>query len=340
MSKRIVVAGASGLIGGELVAALRGRGDAVTCLVRREPRGPFEARWEPSRGVLDAGVLAGADAVVVLNGASIARLPWTAKYRRELAASRLAPVRTVVRALAELPGGTQASTAGGATDGSGGTAGGAADGSGGTAGGAADGSGGTAGGAGQPLLVSASAVGFYGSQPGAELTESGAPGATFLAGLCQRWEAQALAAAPGTDVALLRTAPVVHRESFLRPLIAITRLGLAGPLAGGRQVWPWISLADEVGAILHVIDHRLTGPVNLCGPTPATANDVGRAVARLLRRPFWLPAPAFGLRMALGREAADALLLADANVRPRALLDSGFAFTHPTVSEAIQAALE
>lgn len=324
VSKRIVVAGASGLIGGELVAALRGRGDAVTCLVRREPRGPFEARWEPSRGVLDAGVLAGADAVVVLNGASIARLPWTAKYRRELAASRLAPVRTVVRALAELPGG--------AAGGAGGT--------GGTAVGAADGSGGTAGGAGQPLLVSASAVGFYGSQPGAELTESGAPGATFLAGLCQRWEAQALAAAPGTDVALLRTAPVVHRESFLRPLIAITRLGLAGPLAGGRQVWPWISLADEVGAILHVIDHRLTGPVNLCGPTPATANDVGRAVARLLRRPFWLPAPAFGLRMALGREAADALLLADANVRPRALLDSGFAFTHPTVSEAIQAALE
>ncbi|WP_371163706.1 DUF1731 domain-containing protein [Buchananella felis] len=328
MSKRIVVAGASGLIGGELVAALRGRGDAVTCLVRREPRGPFEARWEPSRGVLDAGVLAGADAVVVLNGASIARLPWTAKYRRELAASRLAPVRTVVRALAELPGG-----AAGGAGGTGGTAGG-------TAVGAADGSGGTAGGAGQPLLVSASAVGFYGSQPGAELTESGAPGATFLAGLCQRWEAQALAAAPGTDVALLRTAPVVHRESFLRPLIAITRLGLAGPLAGGRQVWPWISLADEVGAILHVIDHRLTGPVNLCGPTPATANDVGRAVARLLRRPFWLPAPAFGLRMALGREAADALLLADANVRPRALLDSGFAFAHPTVSEAIQAALE
>lgn len=327
VSKRIVVAGASGLIGGELVAALRGRGDAVTCLVRREPRGPFEARWEPSRGVLDAGVLAGADAVVVLNGASIARLPWTAKYRRELVASRLTPVRTVVRALAELPGGA----AGGA---------GGAGGTGGTAVGAADGSGGTAGGAGQPLLVSASAVGFYGSQPGAELTESGAPGATFLAGLCQRWEAQALAAAPGTDVALLRTAPVVHRESFLRPLIAITRLGLAGPLAGGRQVWPWISLADEVGAILHVIDHRLTGPVNLCGPTPATANDVGRAVARLLRRPFWLPAPAFGLRMALGREAADALLLADANVRPRALLDSGFAFTHPTVSEAIQAALE
>lgn len=298
VSKRIVVAGASGLIGSALVRALRGRGDEVTCLVRGEPRGPFEERWDPAAGELDAAVLAGADAMVVLNGASIGRLPWTARYRRELIASRLAPVRTVVGALAKLPKA-----------------------------------------AARPLLVSASAVGFYGSQPGAELTESGQSGRTFLARLCQRWEAEALAAAPGTDVALLRTAPVVHKDAFLRPLVALTRLGLAGPLAGGRQVWPWISLADEVAAILHVIDHRLTGAVNLCGPTPATANDVGRAVARTLRRPFWLPAPAVGLRLLLGRDAADCLLLADADTRPQALLDSGFTFECSTVEQAVEVAL-
>lgn len=294
MSNRIIVAGASGLIGSTLVAALRERGDEVVCLVRREPRGPHEVRWDPTAGDLRAGALDGAHAVVVLNGASVGHLPWTAAYRSELVTSRLAPVRTVTRALAELDG---------------------------------------------PLLVSASAVGFYGSQPDVELTESSRVGRTFLARLCQQWEGQALAAAPHADVALLRTAPVVHRESFLRPLIALTRLGLAGPLAGGGQVWPWISLADEVRAIMHVIDRRLTGPVNLCGPTPATANDVGRAVARALRRPFWLPTPAFGLRLLLGRDAADCLLLADADTRPRALLDSGFVFKHSTVELALAAAL-
>ena len=144
---------------------------------------------------------------------------------------------------------------------------------------------------------------------------------------------------PHARVALLRTAPVVHAEGVLKPLLMLTRFGLSGPIGRGTQVWPWISLDDEVRAIRHVIDSDLDGPVNLTGPTRATANDLGFALARRMNRPFLLRAPAWGLRLALGPDAADALLLSDMNVVPERLEASGFAFRHPTVEDAVAAAV-
>ncbi|WP_396642073.1 TIGR01777 family oxidoreductase [Microbacterium sp.] len=185
-----------------------------------------------------------------------------------------------------------------------------------------------------PAFVSASAVGYYGSQPGRELREDAGPGGGFLSDLCVEWEAVARAAG-SSPVTLLRTAPVVHPEGVLKPLILLTRLGVGGPLGRGTQVWPWISLVDEVRAIRHVIDAQLEGPVNLSGPTRATANDLGFALARRMNRPFIVRAPAWGLRLGLGRDMADAVLLSDANVIPASLEASGFTFTHPTVEEAI-----
>ena len=190
-----------------------------------------------------------------------------------------------------------------------------------------------------PQFVSASAVGFYGSQPGVTLTEEARQGGTFLATLSADWEQAAETAAPAARVALLRTAPILHRAGVLKPLILLTRLGVSGPLAGGEQAWPWISLTDEVRAIRHIIDEQLTGPINLSGPVPATANDIGRAIARELRRPYLVPAPAFALRLGLGRDAADSLLLSDARVLPERLLRSGFSFAHETATEAVTAAL-
>ena len=105
------------------------------------------------------------------------------------------------------------------------------------------------------------------------LTEATPPGDTFLARLCVAWEAEAALAGPDARVATVRTAPLVHPEAVLKPLVLLTSLGLGGPIGRGTQVWPWISLEDEVRAIRHVIDHDLAGPVNLVGPTPATAND-------------------------------------------------------------------
>ncbi|MGK9221466.1 MULTISPECIES: TIGR01777 family oxidoreductase [unclassified Microbacterium] len=186
-----------------------------------------------------------------------------------------------------------------------------------------------------PLLVSASAAGWYGSSPDGPVTEDAPRGSGFLADLCGAWEQAAHGAGP--RVALLRTAPVVHPDGVLRPLIPLTRTGLAGPLGSGRQVWAWISFEDAIAAIRHVLEHRLTGPVNLAAPVATTANDFGRALARRLRRPFALPAPAWALRAALGRDFADDMLLVDADIVPRALQSTGFSFAHPALEDAIAA---
>ncbi|GAB2557976.1 TIGR01777 family oxidoreductase [Leucobacter ruminantium] len=294
--RRIVVAGASGLIGGALVHALRVDGFRVVRLVRREAHGPDEIEWLRSGEPLPPDALAGAAAVVGLNGASIGRLPWTPAYRDTLRRSRIDSTRTLAAALRQL--GDEA-----------------------------------------PRFISGSAVGFYGDRPGERLTETSGAGGTFLAELCREWEAEALAAGPAVRVVLLRTAPVIHRRGVLKPLIALTRLGLGGPLGSGRQLWPWISLEDEVRAIRHLVDSDVEGPVNLTGPVAASAKDIGRELARAMHRPFVLPAPAWALRLGLGRDAADSLLLADARVEPRALEESGFEFRHRTPAEAIAAAL-
>ncbi|MBY0689857.1 TIGR01777 family oxidoreductase [Microbacterium marinilacus] len=290
----VVVGGASGLIGRTLVSSLRERGDRVTRLVRHEPAATDEVRWLDG-SPLDPEVLAGADAVVGLNGASIGRLPWTRAYRSRLLWSRLTPTRALARALDALPDGER------------------------------------------PLFVSGSASGYYGSVHGRELAEDAPPGSSFLAGVCVEWENAARVA--GDRVAFVRTAVVLHPKGVLKPLMALTRAGVSGPLGSGAQAWPWISLEDEVRGILHVIDNDITGPVNLAGPTRATANDIGFALARRLNRPYALRAPAFALRTVLGRTFADDVLLSDAHVVPGTLAASGFEFRHATAEEAIAAAV-
>ena len=301
--QRVVVSGSSGLIGSALVSSLRADGVRVTTLVRRPARTTDEVQWFPGEAVLDPAVLDGADAVVALGGASVGRMPWTARYRRELAASRLEPTRTLTAALRKLPHRSSSLTS-------------------------------------TPAFLSASAVGYYGSAPGEVLPETHAPGTTFLARVCVKWEAAARDVEDLTRVVLLRTAPVIHRDGVLKPMMRLTAFGLGGPLGQGTQVWPWVSLTDEVRAIQHLINSEVSGAVNLAGPTPATMAEQGRALARTMRRPFWLPAPTWGLRFALGRDATESLLISDADARPEALLKSRFQFVHKTVSEAMSAAFK
>lgn len=296
MNERVVISGASGLVGSALARSYLEDGVEVTRLVRRAPRHPHETQWSPGAGPLDPAVLAGASAVINLNGASIGRLPWTRGYRETIMASRLQPTRTLATALRAM-------------------------------------------GSDAPMFVSASAVGFYGDRPGEPLDERSAPGSTFLARVCEAWEQEAEAAGSQATVSLLRTAPILHPRGVLKPMMLLTKLGLSGPLGTGRQIWPWISLEDEIRAIRHIVDRRIAGPVNLSGPELMTANAIGRRLARRLRRPFWLPAPSWALRLGLSRDAADSLLLSDAAVSPTALAESGFEFSHPTAGSAIEAAL-
>ena len=293
--RRVVVSGASGLIGRALVASLTADGYTVTRLVRHSAQAPDEVTWAPGETPLDPAVLAGAEAVVNFNGATIGRFPWTASYKKQLVWSRIHPTQTLARALREL--GDDA-----------------------------------------PFFVSSSATGYYPPDSrGRTFDETGPRGDAFLSDLCGEWESAALAA--GGRVALLRTAPVVHEKGVLKPLLLLTRLGLSGPLGRGTQVWPWISLEDEVRAIRHVLDRGITGPVNLTGPERATANDLGFALARRLHRPYVLRAPLWAIRIVLGKDAVDALLANDTHVVPAVLLESGFTFRHPTVEDAVAAAV-
>lgn len=292
----VVIAGASGLIGTALADSLRADGVDVVRLVRRPARGPDEREWLTGAAPLNPDVLAGASAVVGVNGASIGRLPWTPGYRKTLRASRLRPTETLAAALKSL-------------------------------------------GSDAPPFLSGSAVGYYGSQPGVELDEAGSRGDTFLAELCVEWEAAARTAGASTRVVHLRTAPIVHPDGVLKPLMRLTALGVGGPIGRGTQIWPWISLDDEVRAIRHLMDADVEGPVNLSGPTAASANDLGRAVARAMHRPFWLRAPEWALRLGLGRAPVDSLLTSDAKVVPRVLRDAGFTFRDETVEAATAAVL-
>jgi uncharacterized protein (TIGR01777 family) len=190
-----------------------------------------------------------------------------------------------------------------------------------------------------PALVSASAAGYYGSAPGKLLTESSPRGSTFLADLCGEWERAAWSAGDQARVAVLRTAPVVHPKGVLGPLVWLTRLGVSGPLGRGTQTWPWVSLEDAVRGIRHIIDTDAAGPVNLVGPAPATANDLGFALAVRMNRPYIVRVPEWALRLALGAGATESLLTADARIAPAVLTASGFAFTHPTVEQAVAAAV-
>ena len=186
------------------------------------------------------------------------------------------------------------------------------------------------------VVVSASAVGFYGDRGDEELAEDSPPGTGFLAEVCERWEAAAAPiASPDTRLVLARTGIVCTPDGgALGRMLALTRLGLGGRLGNGRQWWPWITLEDEVRALLHLLDTPIVGPVNLVAPGICRNAEFVRSLARALRRPAVLPAPALALRAALG-EMANGLLLASARVQPVGLEDSGFTFRSPDLTSAI-----
>ena len=185
------------------------------------------------------------------------------------------------------------------------------------------------------VLLSGSAVGFYGSRPGEVLTEASAQGSGFLAKVTEAWERAAEPAADRTRLVHLRTGLVVGEGGgALKPLALLTKAGVSGPLGSGQQIWPWISLHDEAAAIRHLLDSSLSGPVNLVGPEPVAADVVGRDLAEKLHRPYWLRAPAWALKAALADAGRD-LLLADQNVSSQKLSADGFVFRDRTIDDAL-----
>ncbi len=259
-----------------------------------------ELTWNPGTNpaVADTALLEGFSAAVHLSGASLAARRWTAAYRRELTASRVDSTRALATLLAGLRRPPR-------------------------------------------VMLVASAVGIYGDRGDELLDEASTPGKGFLAGVCAQWEAAARPAVEaGIRVVHLRFGVVLGPgRGALAQMLPVFWLGLGGKLGSGRQWMSWISLADAIDAIVFALQTpELAGPVNLTAPAPVTNAEFTRALARQLRRPAILPAPAFALRLAFG-EMADEVLLASVRAVPTKLLAAGFRFAHAGLGEALAAAI-
>jgi len=194
-----------------------------------------------------------------------------------------------------------------------------------------------------PALVSASAIGYYGNRDDEPLDEQSAPGNDFVAGVCVQWEAAtALAADAGIRVARVRSGIVLGREGGVLPRMLLPfRLGLGGRIASGRQYMSWISIGDEVRAILHALTQDgVAGPVNLTGPAPVTNDEFTKILGRVVRRPTVIPTPLSPLRLRYGSELVQHLLVEGQRVLPKRLEATGYAFDHPTLEDALRAVVD
>jgi uncharacterized protein (TIGR01777 family) len=192
------------------------------------------------------------------------------------------------------------------------------------------------------VLLSASGVDFYGDTGDREIDESQGKGTGFLADLCERWEGEAVRAEEaGVRTVLLRSGLVLSRRGgALGRVLPLFRMGLGAPLGTGRQYWSWITVADWVGAVLHLIREReVRGPVNLTSPSPVTNTEFTRTLAKAVGRSAMpIPVPAFALSLGLG-EFARAGLLPSHRIMPGRLTGSGYRFAHTRLDAALSAVL-
>ncbi|MGB5936961.1 MAG: TIGR01777 family oxidoreductase [Ornithinimicrobium sp.] len=185
-------------------------------------------------------------------------------------------------------------------------------------------------------LISGSAIGYYGDRGSDVLTEDSGLGEGFLAEVCRDWEAATWRARQaGASVALARTGIVLSPSGgAMGRMLPLAKFGLAGPLGSGKQFWAWITLHDQIRALLFLVDHpQISGPVNLTAPTPDPQVDVVKALGEALRRPTVLPAPTIALRVALGEMAGD--ILGSQRALPTVLSEAGFRWDHAELDAAM-----
>ena len=188
------------------------------------------------------------------------------------------------------------------------------------------------------VLVSGSAIGYYGDTGDTSVDETAPAAHDFLATVCVEWEAAAKPAIDaGIRVPFLRTGIVLTKNGgALAKMLPLFRFGLGGRMGSGSQWWSWISMADEIGAIRWLLDHDISGPVNATAPEPVTNRVFTKALGEALHRPSLAPVPSFGPKLLLGPELADALLFTSARVVPNVLTASGYTFANPTIESALQ----
>jgi uncharacterized protein len=292
---KILLTGASGFIGSDLISRLSKNGHRVVPL-QRTPATGSEAgpNWNPAVGQIRLEPAGALDAVVHFAGENIAQR-WSPAAKARIRASRVDATRLLCEALARLP---------------------------------------------QPprVLICASATGFYGDRGEEVLDERSAPGTGFLPEVCQAWEAAADAARQRSiRVVHLRLGIVLARHGgALAKMLPAFRLRLGGRLGAGQQFWSWIALEDLLRVVEQALqDERLSGPVNAVSPAATTNAGFTEALARVLRRPTFIPMPEFVVKLIFGEMGREALL-ASARVRPARLLENGFEFRFPELTTAFK----
>ncbi len=302
---RVVVTGATGTIGRSLVSALQARGEEVVALSRDAGRArsalgdgvePFT--WSNPMGEPPPeAALAGADAVVHLLGEPIAQR-WTDEAKKAIRESRVRSTRSLVEGLLAVAPERRPRT-----------------------------------------LISQSAVGFYGPRRDEKVDEDAPAGNDFLAGVVAAWEHEALAAAAGGSgvrVVVTRTGVVLSSSGgALAKMLPFFRLGIGGPVAGGRQYVPWVHLDDVVGAMLFCLGRlEAAGAVNVTAPDPVTNSELSRVLGRVLKRPAFLPVPGLAVKSLYGEMAE--IVITGQRAVPARLEELGYGFRHPDLEEALR----
>ena len=195
---------------------------------------------------------------------------------------------------------------------------------------------------GPKILLSGSAIGIYGASETLTFDEQSQNGSTFLADVCQQWEAATDAASKvGVRVAHLRTGIVLSPAGgALAKLLPLFKIGAGGKMGTGKQWQSWISIDDEIAAIDFLLSANVTGAVNLTAPQPVTQGEFTKVLAKVLHRPSFMPVPSFGPKLLLGGELADALLFTGQKVLPRILQGAGYSFIHSDLESALRSLLQ
>jgi uncharacterized protein (TIGR01777 family) len=295
----VIITGGTGLIGRALASDLISDGHQVTALSRSPdrassmPEGVRIARWDARSALGWGNLVDGADAIVNLAGATIAR-PWSKRYKQVIRESRLSAARAVVEAVTMATSKPHA-------------------------------------------LIQASGIGYYGPRGDNEVTVDTPAGEDFLGQFAVAWEASTAAVEElGVRRAIIRSGAVLSTAGGALPLQALPfRLLLGGSLGSGKQWLPWIHIDDQVRAIRFLIENdAASGPFNLVAPETITNADFSRVLGRVLKRPSWIPVPAFALRTLLGEMSI--VMLEGQRATPKRLQNLGFTFHFPKAEDALR----
>jgi uncharacterized protein (TIGR01777 family) len=297
---RVLVSGASGLIGTALCASLSNDGDEVVRLVRRNPSGSGEILWDPETGELDAAQIEGFDAVVHLAGAGIGDRRWSEKRRRLILDSRVDSTKLLAERLAAADRKPTVFISGSAI--------------------------GYYGEGDEPATEA--------DGPGDPSDFASLVPVAWEAATGAAEEAAIRTVHIRTGIVL------AGKGGTLGKLLPLFKLGVGGKLGSGDTWWSWISLVDEVRAIKHLITTPISGAVNLTAPNPVTNAELTNTLGKVLHRPTVFSVPRFALELVLGKELAASLVFASARVLPLRLQESGFEFRHPDIESALRSVLD